>query len=156
MKYIIFIAASIIVLFSSCEREDAAANKMNRGNGLWKLDSYIISEYDSLGHIIKENISKAPGEIQFYHTQTYNGLFGYHACVVILNDSNNLKTGYVGEYMTDRERINIDGTKTLLDGWWTINGWKGSEQEWIKVEIYGAPANRSSLLKRYSLKIKKG
>lgn len=146
-------AAFIVTLFASCDKGDMEVKKLNRGEGIWVIESVEKSYYDSTGaHVDSTRLYQDVGEFVFFQNTTLNALFDEHFVVVNLNDTSGNILAYPGGVYYDDNRVKIatDGG-IWLDGVWTVVDNGRRKQEWA---IYGLQSN-GNLGEKWTMKISK-
>ncbi len=131
MKRIIILLASISSLFMiSCDKGDMEVKKLNRGEGIWVIESVQTDQYDSAGvSVISTLTVNDPGEFVFFQNTTLNGLFDEHLVVVNMNDTSGVITAFPGGVYYDDNRVKIDAG-CPYDGVWTVVDNGRRKQEW--------------------------
>ena len=154
-KTILFLLAAVnIIALSSCDREDLAAHKMSRGKGRWNVKEINYTTYDTAGNVISTTTKVDSTQIQFYSTSTYDALYGYYACMIIQRDTLGNAVATPEQFMSDKDRINVTGS-SLLGGWWTVVGFGGAKQVWIRIKTRSTSYKNSSLESKYEVVLKR-
>lgn len=154
MRTLIILSATILVsLFASCDKGDLEVKKLNRGEGIWVIESVEKAYYDSTGiNIDSTRLYENVGEFVFFQNTTLNALFDEHfVCVNLIDNLGNTQS-YPGGVYYDDNRVKIATDAGIwLDGVWTVLDNGRRRQEWA---IYALQAN-GELWQKWTMKIRK-
>lgn len=139
MRTIVFILTAIVtVTFAACDKGDIEIRKLNRGEGIWTIESVYYEEYDSAGaNVIGSSTISNPGEFVFFRNTTLNGLFDEHFVVANMTDTSGIVTAYPGGVYYDDNRVKITCDHSLVDGVWTVEENGRRKQEWTLFSVRG-------------------
>lgn len=158
--YIITLCALITAAFASCDKGDMEIKKLNKGEGIWTIESMIIEEYDSTGvNRINSVEQTGIGEFVFFKGTTLNALFDEHFVTTLIEDTSGVITGYTGGVYYDDTRVKIDcdpappvfGGAATLNGVWTVQDNGRKAQTWTMYIL----DNNATLATKYILEISK-
>lgn len=158
--YIITFCAIIAVVFASCDKGDLEIKKLNRGEGIWSIESLTIEHYDSTGVNRTNSVTGTDlGEFVFFQQTTLNGLFDEHFVVLDLFDTSGVVIGHPGGVYYDDNRVKIDvdpapfvmNGQASLNGVWTVEDNGRRNQTWTMFLLDG----NATLEWKYILEIKK-
>jgi hypothetical protein len=158
--YIITLCAIVTVAFASCDKGDMEVRKLNRGEGIWAIESLTVEEYDSTGaNRINSVTGTDLGEFVFFKEGTLNALFDEHFVVVDIFDTSGVVTGHPGGVYYDDNRVKIDADSDprvmndqfSLNGVWTVEENGRKAQTWT---MFLLDAN-ATLKWKYILTIRK-
>lgn len=132
MNRITFILASFfILLFVSCDKGDIEIRKLNRGEGIWAIESLRYEQFDSTGVSVVSTANYSDvGEFVFFQNTTLSGLYDEHLVVVNINDTSGVIMAYPGGVYYDDNRVKIDAGGSGLNGVWTVIENGRRKQEW--------------------------
>lgn len=149
MKRITFILASFCVfLLVSCDKGDIEIRKLNRGEGIWAIESIRYEQYDSVGvNVVSTTNYSDVGEFVFFQNTTLNGLYDEHLVVVNINDTSGVIMGYPGGVYYDDNRVKIEADGSGLSGVWTVveNGRRKQEWALYSANMDGGLATKSTM-----------
>lgn len=153
MRTIVFIFAAIIAsTFVACDKGDIEIKKLNRGEGIWAIETLRTDYYDAAGASVDSSTTVADiGEFVFFQNTTLNGLFDEHLVVVNINDTSGVIFAYAGGVYYDDNRVKIAETGSGLDGVWTVVDNGRNKQEW---QLFATNTN-GGLATKWTLNIKK-
>lgn len=140
--------AIISLALVSCDKGDMEVRKLNRGEGVWTIESVRTDTYDSTGTNVVSTVTQTDiGEFVFFNNTTLNGLFDEHFLTLHIKDTNGIITAYPGGVYYDDNRVKISDTGTGIDGVWTVDDNGRRKQEWsiYAVRPSGTLATKSIL-----------
>jgi hypothetical protein len=159
MRTCIFtLCAIIVVAFSSCDKGDMEIKKLNKGEGIWAIESMVIETYDSTGvNRIASMEQTNIGEFVFFQNTTLNALYDEHFVTALIEDTTGVTTGYTGGVYYDDSRVKIDcdpqppvfNGYTSLNGVWTVEDNGRKKQMWTMYIL----DNNATLHEKYILEI---
>jgi hypothetical protein len=140
--------AIIAFAFASCDKGDMEIKKLNRGEGVWTIESIQTDTYDSLGVNVVSTVTQTDiGEFVFFNNTTLNGLYDEHFLTLHIKDTNGIVSAYPGGVYYDDNRVKISETGSGIDGVWTVDDNGRRKQEWsiYSVRPSGTLATKSIL-----------
>lgn len=137
MKKIFCIGTLICAFFlMSCDKGDMEVQKLNRGNGIWEIETVRYDYYNATGSSIDSSRTvNALGEMVFFNNTTLSGLYDEHLVVVDIFNANGTVTAFSGGVYYDDNRAKIDAG-SMFDGVWTVVDNGRRKQEWALYAVY--------------------
>lgn len=158
--HIITVFAIVALVFVSCDKGDLEIRKLNKGEGIWAIESLTVEEYDSTGvNRINSVTGTDLGEFVFFKEGTLNALFDEHFLVLNRFDTSGVVIGHPGGAYYDDNRVKIDvdpepyvmNGQYNLNGVWTVEDNGRRKQTWTMFILDG----NATLYRKYILGIKK-
>lgn len=144
-KLIYLICSGLLFTIVSCDKGDMEIKTMNRGEGIWFIESIVTETYDSLGvNVIATNTDENPGDLVFFTSPTMNALFSHHMVVANMKDASGNVSSNPGDVYYDGDRVffgeDPDPGHNFpddLEGLWTITENKRRKQVWTVFALSG-------------------
>ncbi len=153
-KLLILIPIVVAMIFFSCDKEDVKIKRLNRGKGIWQIETIEYFTYDSLGaHVVKDTTIAHAGELVVFTTKTLDGLYGYRLMVADMNDaSGNFTATFPGEIYDDGTRVDIRNSSPAVSFLWTIDKNENRKQVWSTYSL----KPDGSVSEKITMTLKKG
>lgn len=146
-KAMVLFAVTLVFLVTSCDKGDMEVQKLNRGKGIWEIETVRYDYYNAAGTSVDSSRSvSSPGEFVFFNNTTLNGLFDEHLAVVNIFNANGTVTAFPGGIYYDDNRAKIDAG-SMFDGVWTVVDNGRRKQEWALYGVYptGSLATKTTI-----------